>query len=373
MREKSEGSIKVSAAIKYIEDNFPTSDKKVNEHLLYVRSLLKQSLREGDSEINIAKVYEAIHYIECIPLKRSLSFFSQPSMGQLMQAKKEIILPERERSQTPITLPASPKVSANSDERFGPIHKKLVEVLSPQYQFLKNEALRKKVKAPSIAWNYDYPLEENEVMNQAIGEWQNIISPLNNDAIKAHRDFMRDFSIKGVVPKTPTEIDDLLEYLLQGSSYSQQDRVIIKQWLHANGGQDINRFLDSLLISGEFTPEQTAALLNAKAIDQGWSIEKGKVVFFYEPIVYSMNIDGEIYVNSGRGGQLRSENDPEKIKDKSGNYRVPPLMKIRSQIELNVDGNGHVIPSITALNVQSYSPDLAMPKSQTLKESPRSM
>lgn len=178
MQEKTDGNNlnRVNELISYIEKNINKNDTTVNEHLFYIKSLLKQSLPLDGEKINIAKIYEAIHYIETMRIKVPHSIFSEKvvTMAELMSKKGEVLLPAYERKQKPINLKHQiGTVSASAENQFGSLHHALVELISLRYQFLKEEELRTKTKKPSIAWNYDYPLDEsNEIMNQAIGEWQ---------------------------------------------------------------------------------------------------------------------------------------------------------------------------------------------------------
>ncbi|MDR3501996.1 MAG: hypothetical protein P4L79_05375 [Legionella sp.] len=380
MQEKVDGvHNRVNGIIAYIERNFPSPDEAVNAHFIYIKSLLRQSFAGSNSnEINIAKLYEAIHYIETIKIRTQSSFFSQQNakvmtMADKMVQKGECILPSDERAQKAISviISAGP-VPVKAEHHFGAVHHALVELVSTRYQFLKNEEKHEKVKKAPLRWNYNYPLDEElgEVMNQSIGEWQAHHTPMQAEPTKAYRDFKRDISIRGITAATDKEVDDVLEYLVKGSSYSLEEQKVIKRWLQSNGGQDMNRFLDLLLISGEFTPDPSS-LVNTESMEQGWSIENGNVVFSYESVIYSINVDGDVRVNNGKG-QLVIEENPEKIKDKSGNYSVPPLMRVKSKIELNIN-EGVVIPSITSLSVQSYNSALLDPGSKILNDTGLSM
>ncbi|PWY56192.1 hypothetical protein DGG96_07575 [Legionella qingyii] len=371
MQEKNDrlNPERVNLLISYIEKNVGKNNTTVNEHLFYIKSLLKQSLPLEGEEINIAKIHEAIHYIETMKIKVPHSIFSEKlvTMADLMRNRGEVILPAYERKQKPINLrhPID-AVSASAENQFGSLHNALVALIMPHYQFLNEEKLRKTTKKPSIAWNYDYPLDDsNEIMNQAIGEWQANYIKRNSDATKAYRDFTRSTSIRGLTATTNKEVEDLLDYLIAGSDYPQDCGNNIRQWLQANGGQDINRFLDTLMLSGEFTPEETTSLLNTKGIEQVWCIENGKVVFLYSPIVYSLCMERGIMINDGTG-KLTATQNPEHIKDnKTGNYRVLPIMDVKAKIELNAVGD-EVIPSITKLSVTSYSSDLVKPEPKVL-------
>jgi hypothetical protein len=378
MQEKVDGNIldQVTTIITRIQ-NDSQKNPVTNEHLLHIKSLLKQSIVSEGDEINIAKIYEAIHFIETIPIKvqRYSLFFKKTeevvTMADLMSKKGEIILLEQERRQLPISLKSAANVvPAKTEEQFSSIHHDLVELISDRYQYLKDaqkrEALQKK---PKVAWDYDYPVDEviKEVMNHAIGEWQNQYTEMNSDRTKAYGDYKRDVSIRGITAKSDKEVEDLLEYLMMDTDYSARDNPLIKQWLQANGGQDMNRFLDTLLYQGEFTSHEESSLLNTMGIEQRWSVENAKVVFSYESVVYTINMDGNIWANDERGN-LKIKDDPETIKDKSGKYHVPPLMRVKSKIELNVNEKGAVVPSITALNVQSYSAGLIKPDAMLLKK-----
>ena len=380
MQEKGDGvHNRVNRIIAYIERHLPSPDDVVNTHSIYIKSLLKQSFAGSDrDEINIAKLYEAIHYIETMKIRTPPSFFSWQNeklmtMADKMVQKGEYILPVHERAQKAISVISSAgPVPVKAEKHFGAIHHALVELVSERYQFLKNEEKHEKVKKASLSWSYNYPLDDElgEVMNQSIGEWQAHHTPMRAEPTKAYKDFKRDICIRGITAATDTEVDDLLDYLVKGSSYSLEEQKAIKRWLQSNGGQDMNRFLDLLLMSGEFTPNPSS-LVNTESLEQGWSIEKGKVVFSYESVIYSINMDGDVMVDNGKG-QLVIEENPETIKNKSGNYSVPPLMRVKSKIELNIN-EGVVTPSITALNVQSYNSALLNPESKILNDTQFSM
>ncbi|STX88263.1 hypothetical protein [Legionella feeleii] len=371
MKEKIEVNhlSKINGLISHIENHFLGVNKTADNHFCYIKSLLKQSLPWDNEEINIAKIYEAVHYIESIQIEtlRYSFFYNTPSatpMSQFLAKRGEIILPSYERIQQPVSLKHRIEaVPANTENQFGSLHKELVGLISNRYQFLKDEKLRKTMKKVSVIWNYDYPVnEDKEVMNQAIGEWQANLMNRNNknsDSKIAYRDFKRDMSIRGLIAKTDSEADDLLDYLVKGSAYPKENHETIKTWLQRNGGQDINRFLDTLMLNGDFTSQESASLLSTQGIQQGWMIENGKIVLSYESVVYSILINGEVKTNDHKG-RLVTIDAPETIKDSEGNFKVLPLMHVSAKVELNLSIN-EVTPSITALAIESYSCDLSKP------------
>lgn len=364
---------KIDVLVEHIENKLLAvkQSSAIEQHLYYIKSILKQS-ETHDDRINIAKIHEAIHYIETIKIEQYTTFFAPQSrsMAELLQRHEEVIFPDRERRVRPLSLQSkqqSDAVIAKSHTLFGPIHGTLMDMILERLQFAKNAEINAQIKNPPVAWEYEYPLDEGEVMNQAIGEWQaaRMEFPESQDELqKDYKDFQRNISIRGLTGKSADEVTDLLTYLVCAANYPEHDKAAIKYWLQERGGQDNNRFLDLLLMSGEFTACMESGILKTRGIEQNWTLECGKIVLFYESVVYALMINGSICVNDGRGG-LSKELNPEKIKSENN----LPLMRVRAKIELNINSNHNVVPQITALSVTSFSPNLVKPEplEQTLQ------
>ena len=356
----------IDLTIQYIENILLSqmiNKSSVTLHLVYIKSILKQS-EHDDESINIAKILEAIHYIEGIKIENKSFFFNSEKilMANLLHEHEEIILPAHERKQKTTTFP--PKelnypVSPNTHTIFGRIHNTLIDLVQDRLQFEKNAQLLATIKRTPPIWNYKYAAEEGGVMNQAIGEWQAAqMEPLepDSDAKKAFIDFIRAVSIRGMTGKSFEEVADLLSFLVSAANYSSDEKKLITHWLEHKGGQDNNRFLDFLLMQGEYTNGDHSALLKSRGVEQNWTLENGKIVLFYDCFAYALVINGDVKVNDGFGRLINNEN-PETI-DLNSNL---PVMRIRAKIELHIDSNQAVIPQITFLNAISYSPDLKQP------------
>ena len=360
---------KLENIINHIKDMKSKLNKNAKEgqavlmHLARVEALIIESTYQSN-KIDFTKIHQAILHIETIKINLNSSFFGNKlkTMADVMAEKGEIILPEHERVLAVGTTLPFEAIPANKEHDFGSIHQALVELISSHYQFLKNDEIRKSIKkSAKDVWSCEYPSDENnQILNQAIGEWQELCMGLNNDPKKACKDFTRNISIRGLTATDHKDVEDLIDYLLVASNYSENHQDLLKIWLQANGGQDINRFLDLLMASGEFTAGNPVGLSGVKAIEQGWILEKNKVIFSYETMVYSLIKDGNVVANDNKN-RLTTVIDPEKIQDSKTNYfKVPPLMKVSAKIELTI-ANNQIIPAIKSLQVISYTNDIKKP------------
>ncbi|HRD70771.1 MAG TPA: hypothetical protein PK657_11565, partial [Legionella sp.] len=74
-------------------------------HLNALKSILMHSIKRdnaGAATINIAKIHEALHYIETIPLKNKVQFFKKKSntISEQLKKMKRIVLPENDFKQS---------------------------------------------------------------------------------------------------------------------------------------------------------------------------------------------------------------------------------------------------------------------------------
>jgi hypothetical protein len=352
---------KITQMIREIEKK--VSDMKENpvvlEHLCCIKSMLKKSFSQNNPiHINITKVYESLRYIEAITIKTNYLFWgtSTISMAMFISNKGETIFPQPVPESIPLRKRdgADAVSAAAAASHFHPLHRNLAQLIEDRHRYLQGEKKHTSL-TPPVVWSYEYPIsnEFNEVISHPINKWRAEYVDPNSNPRQAYRDFKRSCSIRGMKAYSSEEIEDLLDSLLH-DIIDFSEKKILREWLQANGGQDINRFLDYLLLEEEFTREQTA-LGSIKSIEQDWSIKNGKVVFFYEVLIYSFVCQGAVGINNGFGKII-----PADIT--KSDSKTLPLMKIKAEIELRLCNPNVVVPSIIALNATSYSSDLINPK-----------
>lgn len=345
-----------------LPDYIKSNNQTLVFHLSYIKSILKQS-SEADGTINIAKVHEALHYIETIKTEKPVSFFSSNSQRTIADclSAKDIILPETERSQRPIAFSSKEKPQAiprASYKMFKTIHDKLTDAASGYLQYAKNEQVKRSLPNQKTAWSFPYPKDKTqEVMNQSIGDWQATQMELSDTPQKAYNDFTRDISIRGMVGKTDKDVDNLLDYLIAGANYTKPEETIIATWLKRNGGQENNRFIDYLIMSGAYTQDSPAANLRSESIEQGWTVEDGKIVMNCDIVSYALLIDGKVYSHEN-SRQLNEIEDTETV-----SQLKKPLLRFQAKISLDINDRGQVKPSIIDLKVSSFNQALSSPKS----------
>jgi hypothetical protein len=346
------------------------NDLALNMHLFSVKYTLQQSLMH-DGTINIAKIHTALKYIETIPItERPAGFFGTRgarTMGEILAEHEAVLLPESEKTQ-PKRASSKLPIEGKYHRIFGPIHHTLYEEAVDYLQYAKNKRLQESIKTPEAAWTFAYPRERDsgEIMTQEIGEWQAAQMPLSQDRTHAYRDFERDVSIRGMTGRNDKDVDALLQYLIDGADYTENEKTLILEWLKSNGGQDNNRFVDLLAASGVFTGDKHATLLKSRGIEQNWTIAAdGKIVMDYDVAIYALMIDGVPHVSSVTG-TLEAVEDIERI---DGMIKTrPPLLNIKARLMLNVDPEHHVQPSIVELNVASFNKVLTSPERSYVTE-----
>lgn len=313
--------------------------KAAQEHLIFFKLLLKDGLISGKPLINVLK--DAILYIENIKIQSVKgTFFSKGStitMKNLLG--KSTYLSNRE-AQSPLITRSAIHNTMLTDQDTLNFFKTIYEDLGSVY--------------PINGWNYTYPLDDGEVFNQAIGEWQVAMIPINPvQHYNAYMDFKRNFTLEGKKEEDDDAITQALSALIAKTDYTDTQKENVMRWIQENGGQELNRFVDKLFEFKEFTGELTALAETDSSLND-WSVENGRMVFSYECCIYS-------YIDEN--GHIRKNSESGHIVESGGQDRSLPLLWICAKIELDVSDK-QVIPKVTALNVSSFTSELRRPDAQ---------
>lgn len=334
----------------------------VINNLNHVHLLLNQSIK--DNKVNIAKLHEAVHFLERIGVEENKYRFwegHEHQLAEIMVKNKEIILPESERQQ-----PALTDFAHNSSYRlprnkryfniFGSIHGTLQDMLRDYMPFQKTRIVPNKITKVPSTWEFVYsPNEEGEVMNQSIGRWQASRMTLKTTPDRASFDYQRTISIRGMVAQNEEDIENLLQYLVEGSKYKEQEKETVKKWLRHNGDQDNLRFIDLLIGSGEFTAQKSAAILKTTHGGLNWTLEDGAIVMNIDLNVFALIIEGTNYINNNKM-EMIEQSDVEQISSEG-----PPLLRFQAKITLSVNEEHVVEPRVSLIKVTSYTPNLQPP------------
>ncbi|MFJ1269911.1 hypothetical protein ACD661_15225 [Legionella lytica] len=339
--------------IEKIYANLPDKEGKV--HLMVIKSLCKQSIAQED-KISVVKVLEALCYIESIKVQNTFNFFaSSRSLRANLVSQHRTVLPQRETAQTPFLLATSKAATAIKEKSikvFTDIHEDLANEIVSNH----NARIVQNIQTSPEVWHYNYSTDNDGfIMNQVIGDWQNMMIEHATETKKSYQDFMRDFSIHGLCGQNHDQVDELLNHLVTNSDYPEEKKNELFVWLQQNGGQNNNRFVDFLFINGAFTP-QPASLTRTVAKENSWSLEKGKIILNFELAIFALCAEGDVLI-ANTNKRLRREPNPEKIDIKT----TLPLANVSAKLQLTINNEGKVVPHVSRLNVTSYNEELINP------------
>lgn len=355
--------------------NKSTENKAYAHFLEMIQHLLQQS--EITNNVEILK--EAILNLETVPIR---SFIDNKKLGKLLTDQNHSTLIERDQ----INL---------FRKSFCALSNKHQKILTHIHQKLMNYFMFLVKNQNKAAWslNYEFDQEQQEIMDDHIKAWQEDVMILSKSANAAYVDYLRDFGIQGMTnfKHTEHEIDDLIDGLISKSNYDEKDKILIKKWLKANGGQCNNRFIDFLLQGGHFVINRPGlaiaptgyvsldellypkydkfGLLKSESFGQGWFIKNKKACFTSDIVVYSLThlkktcifLDPEKEPNQ-LGDQLRMTNNMDYFFPQQKNKKA--LLRFQAEITLDIEANPlnenerHVKPKITFLNVTGYTHSL---------------
>ena len=363
LKEESKIYKNVISVLNHIDDVLlPESLKERKElgfNLIAIKYLLKQGLKENGT-INMAKILEALHYIETRKMAKDGGFFSNKSfqvVGDILFADKNQVLPKMDREQASnVAIKSNPYQTLPQQDynnlKF--IHQALWDIALISCNFsptTRLQNMREKFKPTSIV---SYPANEyGEIMNQIIGEWQADMMQINTESPEnAYVDFARDITIRGMRGVDNEVIDDLLTYLVDSSDYSDEEKGKMMQWLKCNGGQSNDGFMSAIFCSGQLTNDQPVTISFIESLEYNWSVNNGKIVLNCETVSFCLIVDGLFGINDAKMNLKWDAEPPVKAKLTS------PLTGYQVQVELNLDETGMVIPCVTKLDVISFSKNL---------------
>lgn len=337
-----------------------TSNSLIEAHLTYIKGLLTHSIKNPEA-INIATIQQTMRYIESIRVEKpSLFFFlaSPNTVREKLSDEGKLVFTESKILNKLATFSEKSPIPRTSVDIFTGIHDTLFEVIR------ENLPLEKQSASPSPAWTYPYPKNEsNHIVEPAVTAWETAHATLLPGDPAYNRDFVRDYSILNMLGKTSKGVDDLLTYLLQSTTYTNEEKGILLAWLKANGGQDNNRFIDLLLANGSYTTPHPANQFKSTGIQQNWTIsDDSKIIFQLNTVLNGLVIDGDVYQINPNNGMLETV---ELVQDDSHN--LIPCLEVRATIELDIN-DGRVQPRVTNLIVTSYTKSLLAPKPPTPDE-----
>lgn len=321
-------------------------------HLLFVRNLLKQSIKNPET-VDLSAIQKAMRYIESIKITTSNLFFTQTfSLREKLRGDNQFVFPElpilNEGEEGVFGTPLPIK----SCKIFIEIHAELLDIFKDNLTFEKeSNPLSKEV------WAYSYPKDDsNHIIDAEVATWEAAHAVLLNADQGYKKDLVRQYSILNMLGRSSSGVDSLLEYLLESSTYDREDYKAILDWLKANGGQDSNRFIDLLLNKGVFTNTIPAAQFKSKGVVQNWTLsDEGKIIFQIDLLLQGLVMQGAVYQLNPINKQLE---EVELLNDDSHNKL--PVLRVKATLQLDMDKKS-VQPHLTDLVVTSYTNHLSLP------------
>lgn len=339
----------LTGILRYIDKNERESS---DSNFRKILGRTKELLLESDDGRNQEKMQQALLFLQHIPVKTGL--FSDPEPLAMRLLKKDFrVLPIKEvppqvTQMVKQELPGLKAVSQTENEALGSLYISMMRHYKP------------------LVWSYTYPLDETgQVMDNAIGEWQKQRIKLGSEK-GAYPDFKRDTSFEGKAKAKEEEIAPTIEsFVSKASHYNDEEKKVLVAWLKSNGGQHNNRFLDLMLMQGQFS-ESALALMKAKGLEQDWRIENGKIYLHLDIIVNQLfSPDKQQAIYASQDGTIGETTDLEKMQKEATTPegQLPLfLLRMRATIELDIDKEKNVIPKIVLLQVDNYAKQLLSPK-----------
>ncbi|CEG57239.1 hypothetical protein [Legionella fallonii] len=335
-----------------------TKSDTLIEYLDIVRNILSDSQVEGN-KINIAKLHEAIHFIETISVEKKSFFWEKDAatLADIFVTRKEAILPESERAQpTPVTVTG--KLPRKYHEIFGPIHCTLYD-LAIENKILKQNSITPNSQEKSKpAWKERYR-GEGEITNQVVGNWQASRMKLGESTEKASKDYLRNVGVRGMHARIEEDIKPLLQYLVNCTNYQEDDKDILQQWLEHNGHQSNKDFINLLAHAGAIISEKEVVLGGAKTDELNWTVENGEIVMNIDISINSLIMNNKIYINNKHMKLVETDSPPKTTES--------PLLRFQSQVKLHINEDHVVEPQISQMIVTSYTNDL-QPSDELLQQ-----
>lgn len=352
----------------------PTNEsiKKKEEDKQEILSTVKKLLEVSSGEDHVQKVASVLGYLGEIVIDPS-TFISKKDivpLNEYMNLKSNEQSTEEKPSQT---FP----FSRDEANQFVDLYKKIANYYN-------------QIKSANCKWFFSYPLsDDGQIQRSGIQEWQHTLTTEESkSSTQSFVDFKRDFEINGKSLRDQSDkvITKAIEELVDKSKgYDAKNKKELKSWLKANGGQEINRFIDLLIamdndiysndpkikyniakalasksemdndLSND--PEIKYNIAKILASKSNWFNASNDQIQFE----YTMNILSMIVISeTGAGFLFRDEDDvvrleeepPEGLRAKT----LLPLMTVDSRVELEVS-NGKVIPKVVQLEMVSYAGD----------------
>lgn len=208
-------------------------------------------------------------------------------------------------------------------------------------------------------WLYSFPLINGQVMNKSIRTWQKTLTKYNGTR-QAYVDFERNITIDGL-EKNSTNLEEAISLAIKNlilhSAYPKDQHEALIEWISENGGQDINRFIHQLFLTGALS-NLNFAIGNAKAITQHWSVDiSGKIFCKINYNIFSLlQDDGSLIFLDTNPNILYLRDYGSRVKNIStyaDQTEHLPLLQIEAQVTINTNETIH--PEVTLLKVTGYS------------------
>lgn len=364
-------------------------------------------------------INELLNYLEKLDITINPGFLRKNIITTLGKSEKKQSAPLSNLRASTIFSIKDNEVSASIETNVGtsPTPKSVFpeDITKDFVNFYKDvSSYNERLNNRSKSWHFSYPLTNGEVIRQGIGEWQNkmmVVSPsvkesldakgekiepdlsiedlnkrtedLNNRIKQVYlavaglggmKDFLRDTKIEGVYFGQEKDVDAVLAALDQLVAKADKDphnQFLLKEWLMANGGQEMNRFFDDLLYNDKEFSE--GDLKYAPATSKGrlgnWSIGKeGKLEFELACDLYDLTVLNEedlqaipFVIHRDRNGDVNKTDvpinvyaNPDPNVDPLKDYL--PLIQYHAKAQLEIV-DGKVKPKITYLEVAAFGTD----------------
>jgi hypothetical protein len=139
---------------------------------------------------------------------------------------------------------------------------------------------------------------------------------------------------------------------------TQEDRKLFSDWLKMNGGQDINFFVASSFMTGDFLSTEHPLHVNVNdcvCTEHNWIIKDNQLTCIYKMDIYTLTNPDKAVMRAK--DNLIHVMTPEDIHDlkKSEGYTPLALMSIDSEITLEINNQAVVKPKLMKYDVHCFA------------------
>lgn len=247
------------------------------------------------------------------------------------------------------------------------------EISLPETPIAQDQAsfLLKVIKNISLCipkWSISNSNLLSDVIMPSVNVWERMANLSSNDPYLARRDYLdgRGGTVDSQHKKDDASLQEAFKKAIKKSMkfYPFQSDGLLLDWLNMKAGQDLNRIIDMIVMSGILSQDnKPLVIVNCNNLTHNVFGTRGGIKVDIDIAVSSLSLySGDIlYYDYDEGDYIVS--DVEKCRQSKETHGVTPdVMRLAVRVKLKII-EGEVVLSIEELGIYSYTDFLVKPKS----------